>query len=108
MWKKISLILFIIFYGFAGINHFLNPETYEQLIPNWLGDSAVINLAAGVVEIAVAILAIFKPTRKWAGYLTIAMLLAFIISHSQFVRSMFLIVWNGCLTINLEILNKIS
>ncbi|SCY06348.1 Uncharacterized membrane protein [Nonlabens sp. Hel1_33_55] len=86
MWKKISLILFIIFYGFAGINHFLNPETYEQLIPNWLGDSAIINLVAGVVEIAVAILAIFKPTRKWAGYLTIAMLLAFIISHVYYIQ----------------------
>jgi uncharacterized membrane protein len=85
-WKKTSIIVFIAFYGFAGIYHFINPETYLPVIPDWLGDPKVINILAGLAEIVVAFLAIFPKTRKQSGYLTIAMLLAFIISHVYFIQ----------------------
>jgi len=86
MWKKISLILFIIFYGFAGINHFIYPETYLEVIPGWLGDARLINSLAGAAEILTALLAIFSKTRMYAGYLAVVMLLAFIISHVYFIQ----------------------
>ncbi len=84
--KKLSIIAFSLFYGFAGIIHFVTPGSYLPVIPAWLGDPLVINYLAGFVEIAVALLVLFKSTRVWASYLTIAMLLAFTISHVYFIQ----------------------
>ena len=86
MWKKISIIAFVVFYALAGINHFINPEVYEELIPKWLGNVSTVNTLAGVVELLVAALAIFPKTRKIAGFITIAMLSAFTISHVYFIQ----------------------
>ncbi|WP_194852578.1 DoxX family protein [Nonlabens antarcticus] len=86
MIKKILLILFVAFYAIAGIFHFIIPETYLKLIPEWLGDALTINLIAGGFEIIVAVLAIFPKTRKLGGYLAILMLLAFTISHIYFIQ----------------------
>lgn len=86
MLKKISIIVFVGFYAVAGINHFIHPEPYLKVIPEWLGNASLLNTLAGAVEILVALLALFIKTRKYAGYITIAMLLAFIISHVYFIQ----------------------
>lgn len=86
MKRKLLLYSFIAFYAFAGIMHFIQPSVYMEVIPDWLGNKEVLNYAAGVVEIAVALLALFNFTRKFAGYLAIAMLAAFIISHIYFIQ----------------------
>jgi len=86
VWKKIFIILFVIFYGLAGVNHYLFPAIYLEVIPEWLGNPTLVNAVAGAVEILIAVLAIFSETRKIAGYGAIAMLLAFIISHVYFIQ----------------------
>lgn len=86
MKRKLLLYSFIAFYAFAGIMHFIQPSVYMEVIPDWLGNKEVLNYAAGVVEIAVALLALFNFTRKFAGYLAITMLAAFIISHIYFIQ----------------------
>ncbi|MEN8816389.1 MAG: hypothetical protein ABF274_05895 [Nonlabens sp.] len=84
--RKLLLYSFVAFYAFAGIMHFITPEVYLEVIPDWLGNKVVLNYAAGAVEIGVALLALFRPTRKFSGLLTIAMLVAFIISHVYFIQ----------------------
>ncbi|AGC78311.1 putative membrane protein [Nonlabens dokdonensis] len=84
--RKLLLYSFVAFYAFAGIMHFITPEVYLKVIPDWLGNKTLLNYAAGAVEIAVALLALFPATRKFAGYLAIAMLAAFIISHVYFIQ----------------------
>jgi uncharacterized membrane protein len=86
MLKKLSIIVFVLFYGSAGIYHFVKPENYLPVIPDWLGDPKVINLLAGVAEITVGLLAIFSKTRTYSGLIAIAMLLAFTISHVYFIQ----------------------
>jgi uncharacterized membrane protein len=81
------LILMIVFYLFAGYNHFVNPTFYYPIIPpylsNWL---APINILAGIAEIVLAILLIPKSTRKTAAWGIIFMLIAFIPSHIYFIQ----------------------
>ncbi|OUS18641.1 hypothetical protein A9Q93_03615 [Nonlabens dokdonensis] len=84
--RKLLLYSFVAFYAFAGIMHFITPEVYLKVIPDWLGNKILLNYAAGAVEIAVAVLALIRTTRKFAGYLAIAMLAAFIISHVYFIQ----------------------
>lgn len=82
---KLSLFTFIAVYLVAGIMHFIKPDIYLEVIPDWLGNKLLINYIAGIAELIVASMAVFSKTRKMAGYLTIAMLLAFIISHVYFL-----------------------
>lgn len=86
MKNKLLLYSFIVFYAFAGIMHFVTPDIYLEVIPDWLGNKELINYVAGAVEILIALLALFNKTRRIAGYLTIAMLIAFIISHVYFIQ----------------------
>ena len=68
-------------YLLAGLNHFKNPQFYHAIIPPWIGDAPLVNTLAGIAEIVLAILLLFKATRKWACYGIILMLIAFIPTH---------------------------
>ncbi|MVN20577.1 DoxX family protein [Mucilaginibacter arboris] len=84
--KKISLILLIALYLVAGSNHFVHPAAYLKLIPPYLPLPKVLNLLAGFFEILFGLMLIFKPTRKYAVYGIILMLLAFIPAHIYMVQ----------------------
>jgi uncharacterized membrane protein len=81
MGKKISLIIMLAFYIFAGINHFRNPAPYYTIIPSYLPNPVLINILSGIAEIVLGILLIFPKTRKLAAYGIIILLIAFIPAH---------------------------
>jgi uncharacterized membrane protein len=87
MKKKVFLYSFVILYAVAGVMHFITPEIYLEVIPDWLGNQLYINYAAGTVELGIALMALFPKTRKAAGMITIAMLLTFSISHVYFLQN---------------------
>lgn len=85
MTKKILLFIMVIFYLFAGYYHFANPSFYYSIIPPYLTAwEKPVNLAAGFIEIGLALLLIPDNTRRFAGLGIILMLLAFIPSHIYF------------------------
>ncbi len=84
--KKISPYLPTLLYLLAGINHFWHPESYYGIIPTYLPWHELINYTAGIAEIGLAILLLFKATRKWAAYGIIAMLIAFIPAHIYMIQ----------------------
>ncbi len=86
MVKKIGLYTMAVFYFAAGVNHFINPESYYPLIPEYLGSPEIINLAAGIVELVFGIALFFTKTRKMAAWGIILMLVAFIPSHVYFIQ----------------------
>ncbi len=86
MFKKISLLLLILLYVGAGINHFWHPEFYYPIIPPYLPNPYLINIAAGISEISLGILLIFSNTRTFAVYMIIAMLIAFIPVHVYMIQ----------------------
>jgi uncharacterized membrane protein len=87
MLKKIMLIVMVVFYLFAGYNHFANPSFYEAIIPPYLADwSGPINSISGYIEIALALLLIPVKTRPWASWGIILMLIAFIPAHIYFIQ----------------------
>jgi uncharacterized membrane protein len=86
MFKKISLILLIILYAGAGINHFIHPAGYYSIIPSYLPNPYLLNIVAGVAEIIAAVLLVIPGTRKLGVYLIIAMLIAFIPAHIYMIQ----------------------
>jgi uncharacterized membrane protein len=86
MLKKISLFLLILLYVGAGINHFWHPSFYYSIIPPYLPNPYLVNIAAGIAEIGLGVLLIFSASRKVAVYLIIAMLIAFITVHIYMIQ----------------------
>ncbi len=84
--KKLSLYLMAAFYAYAGANHFINPEFYGPLIPDYLPFPEFINSLSGILEIVAAMGLLFWKTRRWSVFLILAMLIAFIPSHIYFIQ----------------------
>lgn len=81
-----SLRAQVAFYGFAGLNHFINPAFYLPLIPPFFPFPEMINWVSGGTEVLLAIGLGIPITRRWTCYLILAMLVAFIPSHLYFIQ----------------------
>ncbi len=84
--KRVSLIIMIVFYFIAGVNHFRNPAAYYRIIPDYLPYPYLINLLSGLAEIFLAILLIVPLTRKIAAYGIVVMLIVFIPAHIYMIQ----------------------
>jgi uncharacterized membrane protein len=85
--KQILFFFLIVFYLFAGYNHFATPSFYLPIIPPYLATWAKeINIISGIAEILLALLLIPKTTRPFAVKGIIIMLIAFIPSHIYFIQ----------------------
>jgi uncharacterized membrane protein len=74
--KKISLLLMILLYSAAGVNHFVHPGMYISIMPPWLPMHNALVAISGICEILFAVLLIFKATRRFAAWAIIALLIA--------------------------------
>ena len=63
-------------YTLAGLNHFLNRDFYERIMPPSLPAHTELVYASGVAEIAGGLGLLAKRTRRPAGWWLIATLLA--------------------------------
>lgn len=93
--KSINLIVLSGFYIIAGLNHFINPYSYIDLIPPYLPYHNLLNIASGITEIIAGILMLIPFTRKIAAILIIAMLIAFIPAHIYMIKM------KGCVSENI-------
>lgn len=88
-------ILLIMFYAFAGSYHFINPEFYYPLIPDYLPYPEFINYSSGFFEILLAIGIAIPKTRLLAVKAIIVLLVLFIPSHVYFITE------GGCMSASL-------
>jgi uncharacterized membrane protein len=86
MKRQISCFLQSAFYILAGSNHFVNPDFYAGLIPDYLPYHSAINILSGVIEILLGLGLLYPITRKFSAYGIMAMLIAFIPSHVYFIQ----------------------
>lgn len=86
MIQKISRIVLVIFYVGAGFNHFINPQFYHPLIPDYIPMPEIINFLSGIAEIVLGLFVFFPKTRRLGVMGIIAMLIAFIPSHIYFIQ----------------------
>lgn len=97
MFKKISRIVIPLFYIAAGINHFLSPDSYYKIIPEYLPYPVFINLFSGMAEIILGALFLFPKTRTIAAYGIIVLLIAFIPAHIVMIQHGFCLSNGYCL-----------
>ncbi|MEQ8240585.1 MAG: hypothetical protein RIA69_15300 [Cyclobacteriaceae bacterium] len=83
--KKTSRYVQAGFYVAAGANHFINPDFYFDLIPDYLPWHGAINLISGIVEMILGLMLLTSKYRKWAAFGIMLLLVAFIPSHIYFI-----------------------
>lgn len=63
-------------YAAAGINHFVNPQTYLAIMPPWLPAHSFLVFISGLLELILGVLLFFTPTRRLAAWGIILLLIA--------------------------------
>ncbi len=79
--QQISLYVMAFFYAGAGVNHFINPKFYINIMPSFFPNPALLNTVTGIAEIILGIGLLFAATRPVSAYLIIAMLIVFFSVH---------------------------
>lgn len=87
--KRISLVVMILFYISAGLNHFINPEFYLPIMPPYLGWHLQLIYISGAFEIIFALLLIPQITRRTAALLIISLLIAVFPANIQMTINYF-------------------
>ena len=65
--KFISIYIMSVLYINIGINHFVNPDFFLVIVPDYLPYHLALVYISGLFEIIFGLLLIFKKTRKIAG-----------------------------------------
>ncbi|QHA92474.1 DoxX family protein [Bacillus sp. N1-1] len=68
--RRIALVLFALFFIFAGIAHFVQGEGFAAMIPEWVPFRLGLIYVTGVLEIVLAVLLLIPYTRKQARFWT--------------------------------------
>jgi uncharacterized membrane protein len=75
--RTISLYIQSAVYLIAGIIHFINPEFYISILPNWFPLQSEAVFISGIAEIILALGLLHPKTQKISAFLITAMLIVF-------------------------------
>jgi len=89
---KIAVIVLGVFYILGGINHFINPDFYLPLIPDYFPNPSLLNLLSGAGEVLAGIAVLLPSTRKLGCNVILFLLIAFLPAHIYFIQK------GGCLS----------
>jgi len=76
IWKRIGLFSLAIFFVAAGTLHFVKPQLYVSIMPDYLPFHLELVYLSGFFEILGGLGVLIIMTRKWAGYGLMALLIA--------------------------------
>ncbi len=70
---KVLIYVYVIFFVGAGINHFLNPQFYDAIVPSFIPYPRFVHQFTGILEILIPLLFLTKY-RKEAAIMMIILL----------------------------------
>ena len=71
---KVLIYLYILFFVGAGLNHFLNPQFYDAIVPSFIPYPRFVHQFTGIIEILIPLLLLTRY-RKEAAILMIIILI---------------------------------
>ena len=74
--KIILLVVMAVFYVAAGVNHFVDPDFYLNIMPPYLPWHLELVYLSGGIEIVLGVALLIPPISRWAAWGVIALLLA--------------------------------
>lgn len=83
--RNFFFLLLPIFYVIAGAYHFIDPEFYLPVMPDYILFPKFANYAAGVLEIILGVAFLFPSSRRFACLGIVLLLIQFIPVHIDFI-----------------------
>ncbi|MEM8927882.1 MAG: MauE/DoxX family redox-associated membrane protein [Bacteroidota bacterium] len=80
---RYALVLFMLF---AGLNHFIHPQFYLPLIPDYFPFPQIINVVSGALEVILSLFLLNKTLKRVGVYGILLLLVVFIPSHVHFIQ----------------------
>ncbi len=84
--KNVFVKIFALLFVLAGINHFISPEFYLPLIPDYLPFPSLLNAVSGVLEVLIGALLWNSRFRRIGGLAFAALMVLFIPAHIHFIH----------------------
>ncbi len=79
--KLVLKVLMTVFYVYAGVNHFLDPAFYLDIMPQYMPAHSAAVALSGVAEVLLGVLLLWPRSQRLAAWGVIAMLIAFLPVH---------------------------
>jgi uncharacterized membrane protein len=74
---KVLIYVYIIFFFGAGINHFLNPQFYDAIVPDFIPYPRLVHQFTGVLEIIIPLILLTKFRKEAALFMIIFLVLIY-------------------------------
>ncbi|NRA94080.1 MAG: DoxX family protein [Psychroserpens sp.] len=84
--EPIHFYVMAIMYIVAGIMHFVKPELYERVMPDFLPSHKLLVSLSGIAEILLGVALFIPELKAWAIYGIILMLAVFFLVHFNMLR----------------------
>lgn len=84
--KKAARTIFGVGFILAGLYHFINPEFYYPMMPEWFPGPELLNYAAGLAEVVLGAGLLYRPLARFAAYGIIMLMIAFIPVHVYMIQ----------------------
>jgi uncharacterized membrane protein len=97
--QQIGLYLMSLLYTAAGINHFIKPKFYLAIMPPYIPAHELMVFLSGIAELVLGIGLLFPPTRAFAAWGIILLLVAvlpanvYMITSDKFTKISAWILW---------------
>ena len=63
---KVIIYVYVLFFFAAGVNHFLNPQFYDSIVPSFIPFPRFVHQFTGLIEIVVPLLFLTKYRKEAA------------------------------------------
>ena len=85
--KLITIYFMSIAYTYVGVRHFIDPNFFLAIMPNYLSMHLFFVYLTGLMEVVFGLLLAFRKTRKFASYGLIILLLIVFPANIHLVES---------------------
>ena len=85
--KLLTIYFMSISYTYVGVKHFIDPDFFLAIMPNYLPYHLEFVYLSGIAEISFGILLFFKKTRTFAAYGLIILLVCVFPANIHLVES---------------------
>jgi len=74
--KRIGLLVLSLFFVAIGVGHFVSPDPFVAIMPDYLPFHLELVYLSGAFEVGLGLAVLFQPVRRWAGFGIVALLIA--------------------------------
>ena len=85
--KFITIYFMSFAYTYVGVRHFIDPNFFLAIMPNYLSFHLEFVYLSGIAEIILGLMLLFKKTRKLAGFGLIILLILVFPANIHLVQS---------------------